>query len=149
MKEKSADYKEVVSISMKLNEYLDGYYSETIIIKNLLNHEDDEEVVFKIQNNIDKRELIMNQYNIIKQQYDKLEKLVDMEQAKTLNDLKLTRNQIIKKIGEIDSENMIKLNKLYNTQQSNIKKINDGKRMHNAYERKHSTPWGVFIDKKE
>lgn len=144
--------KEAVEISIELNKILEYYNKLTLNIKDLLNEvyiEENIGNIEEIQENLNKRDILIAKYNKLKLDYDALNSIVNLSEIKKLKELEQLRLRILHSIEEIDTANTDKTNELFIKQQFEIKKINEGKRMHNAYEGKHPMAYGVFIDKKK
>ena len=141
--------------SRELNQYVKGFYERAVAINNLLNNED-EESVFQIGEILNQRELIIKSYNKTAEQYQRELSLADniyvtskADLSQQLQILDRERKELFESIGDIESENGKKISELYLINKDNVKKIEEGKRLVNAYQGSHPLADGVFFDKRK
>lgn len=141
--------------SRELNQYVKGFYERAIAIRDLLNNED-EESVFQIGEILNQRELIIKSYNKTAEQYQRELSLADniyvtskADLSQQLQILDRERKELFELIGDIETENGKKISELYLINKDNVKKIEEGKRLVNAYQGSHPLADGVFFDKRK
>lgn len=150
-------------VSQELNQSLQLYSNLTTQINNLLST-NDEEAIFRIQTALEQRENIIQQYDVLKQEYTELFKMnstadnfiigekiswLELPAAKPIRDTELVRDQLLKAIQKLNEENKIKLDVIYNEHKDKIKHVNEGKKAYNAYHANQPLVDGVYIDKRE
>jgi hypothetical protein len=126
----------LVEVSLALNTLLKEYFDQTLLIKDLVNKEDEEGLLY-LGKIINQRELIIEKYNRKKEEYNQ-----GVETAGSILDqpfisLDEERRHILQKIKEVDDDNMKKIGSMFSLNKENIKRIENGKRLVNAYQGSH------------
>lgn len=156
-------FEKAYKVSQGLNQLLQLYSDLTTQINTLLCSED-EEAIFRVQTALEQRDTISQQYDILKQEYTELLKVnitadnyivgekiswLELPEGKPIRDSELVRDQRLKAIQKLDAENKAKLDVIYNEHKNKIKRINEGKKVYNAYHANQPLVDGVYIDKRE
>lgn len=131
-----------VAIESQINMCLQQYYEVTVRINELLNRDDDE-IAAHISEYLHTRDTLINQYNDLNQRFS----LIDNNYGGKQNSNNLA--DLLKKISAVEQENVSKFNHIYKINRNKIKQINNGRKMHDAYQGIHPIADGVFIDKRK
>lgn len=138
----------------ELNRYVKEFYECTVIISNLLSNED-EDSIFKIKEFLDRRDLLINNYDKTMEQYSReLNELGDSQTANNsglfqqLKALEQERQKNFGSITDIEVQNQKKIAELYSANKDQVKRIKEGKKIINAYQGAHPMADGVFFDKR-
>lgn len=140
-------------LSISLTSLLENYYNQTLKISLIIEKDKAEngegESILEIEELFNQRETIQNQFDEAKKSLLQLRDIIAPAIQRELEQEEAKRQEFIEKISIVNSENMQKLTRLFNEHQGKIDQIQQGKRLHNAYEAHHPSAWGVFIDKKK
>lgn len=139
----------VLDLSKNLNQLITNYREKTILISSLLEQEDDD-IVFRIEELLDQREMIIKQYETlnheVEQQVNITGKGSEELELKKLGEI---RREMFLSIEKIDSNNREKINKLYNVLKEKMHQISDSKKVINVYHAIHPMADGVYFDKRK
>jgi hypothetical protein len=140
-------------LSISLTKLLENYYTLTLNIGVIIEKDKVEggegESILEIEEIFNQREIIQNQFDEAKKSLWQLSEIINPAIQSELQQEEAKRNQLIERISIVDSENMQKLTRLFNEHQGKIDQIQQGKKLHNAYDAHHPSAWGVFVDKKK
>lgn len=149
-----------IKMAQEINQYIEEYYNETAAIKALMQKSEDE-IVGGLSELLNRRQIIMEKYNILKQDYDSYiagelslnnnEMIKDPEESWRLQlaQLEAERNKLLESIRTIESENLTKINKLFTGVKGKVKHINDSRVLVNAYHGNHPLADGIYIDRRK
>lgn len=149
-----------IKMAQELNKYIEEYYNETAAIKALMQKSEDE-IVGGLSELLNRRQIIMEKYNILKQDYDRYavgelslnnnETVKGPKEGGTLQlaQLEAERNKLLESTRVVESENLTKIQKLFTDVKDVVKHINDGKVLMNAYHGTHPLADGIYIDRRK
>ena len=126
-------------------ECLQNYYDKSLLIKDLLSTEDDHNID-KINELLNQREELVNQYNILKKEFELLVDQTPDHSTKTLHD---QRDKLVDLIRSVDSGNIERINRLFHSHKEKVRQVNEGRKMLNAYQGTQIMSDGVFVDKRK
>lgn len=135
-----------IKTAQELSKYIEEYYDETIAIKALMQKGEDE-ILGGLGELLNRRQIILEKYNVLKQDYERY--IAGESSRPQLTQLETERNKLIESIKTVESENLIKINKLFAGVKDIVKHINDGKVLVNAYHGTHPLADGIYIDQRK
>lgn len=147
-----------VVLSDRLNEYLQGYLEKTKELGKILNNKDeDENLLLEV---IAERQTIIEQYDVLKKEYEQLLKLsaAEFEHSpkaqkddleRKLADLQQSRKRLLKDVSQLDDNNRKMLKLLHEDYKVKLKQVNEGKLLLDTYYGPSTVREGAFIDKTE
>ncbi|HEX3031892.1 MAG TPA: hypothetical protein VHS59_06570 [Bacillota bacterium] len=132
----------------RLNGLLEKYYQATQEIGRFL-REPDEETFQPAEELLNKRQSLIADYEVLKQEYQQLLTHIPPADTTKFAELQRVRDELIASIARADEENSQLLNVQFADQKTKLKQVREGKALLNAYFGVPIQNDGIFIDKRE
>ncbi|RJQ40793.1 MAG: hypothetical protein C4550_02830 [Nitrospiraceae bacterium] len=148
----------IIQISGRLNLSVKSYLEKTMVLEGILKKLvdrgekevfEEDGLVFKLNEVLEQREVLIHQFNELNQEYNRLTKVLDRGHFQQLELLAEERRQTFETIKDADNNNMQMMRRLHDNSQGKIKKVEEGKKLHKAYQHTNTLSDGIFIDKRK